>query len=84
VNGSRRDETIWVSERGMDRVLAYAKKALVVLVMLFALLLSPFVLPVRAVVRWIQRGTKTEQVTRRREVRTLEGTTFGPTEDAGD
>ncbi len=65
-------------------VLAYAKKALVVLVMLFALLLSPFVLPVRAVVRWIQRGTKTEQVTRRREVRTLEGTTFGPTEDAGD
>jgi hypothetical protein len=65
------------------RVLTYAKKALVVLIMLFALFLSPFVLPVRAVVRWMQRGTRTEQVTRRREVRVLEGTS-SPAEDAGD
>jgi uncharacterized protein YybS (DUF2232 family) len=47
-------------------LLSYAKKILVVLIMLLALLLSPFLLPVRGLIRWIQRGTKTEQVAPRR------------------
>ncbi|MEW6060085.1 MAG: hypothetical protein AB1551_08120 [Actinomycetota bacterium] len=77
-------QTACEANKGRRRVLACAKKALVVLIMLVALLLSPFLLPVRAVVRWIQRGARTEQVTRRRETRTIEGATLRLEDDSGE
>jgi hypothetical protein len=41
------------------------KNALVVAAMIFALLLSPFALPITMVVRWVRgRATKTEQIVR--------------------
>jgi hypothetical protein len=47
------------------RVGAWIKKLLIVLVMLLALLLSPFALPVTIVIRWVNRATgRTEQVVR--------------------
>jgi len=52
------------------RVLASAKKILVLFVMLLALLLSPLALPVNLIAKWVNRATgKTEQVTPRREER---------------
>lgn len=48
-----------------------AKNAMVVAVMIFALLLSPFALPITMVVRWVRgRATKTEQIVSGAEVQT--------------
>jgi hypothetical protein len=44
---------------------------MVVAVMIFALLLSPFALPITMVVRWVRgRATKTEQIVSGAEVQT--------------